>query len=269
MTRIVHLSDLHFGRARPELLAPLSTAITQAAPDLVVVSGDLTQRARSREFRAARAFLDALAVRWLAVPGNHDIPLFSPLERITRPYRKYRECIAYDLEPTVTLDGAVVAGCNTVDRFAHQRGRARIGSMRRICEAFALSGKDRLRIVVAHHPFEQDAGLHKRPMKRAAASLERLKDCGAHLVLSGHLHMWHSGAFVTRPGRIGPVQVHAGTSLSTRLRGEVNDFALLDIDGPDLGVTRMAVEAESTDFEAVEVTRFRREGDGLVRVEDV
>ncbi|HBZ43242.1 MAG TPA: phosphodiesterase [Maritimibacter sp.] len=267
MTRIIHLSDLHFGRARPELLAPLSTAIQEAAPDLVVVSGDLSQRARNHEFREARGFLDALGARWMAVPGNHDIPLFQPVSRILRPYRTYREWIAWDLEPVAELDDALVVGVNTVDRFAHQRGKARFGAMRHVCETVEQAGRNKLCIVVAHHPFEQTASVEKKPMKRAGLALDKLKGCGAHLVLSGHLHMWHAGPFVTRPGVSGPVQVHAGTSLSTRLRGEVNDFAVLDVEGQNLCITRMAVESDGIDFREMEQTHFRREGRGLLRVE--
>ncbi|WP_298492830.1 metallophosphoesterase [uncultured Maritimibacter sp.] len=267
MKRIVHLSDLHFGRARPELLKPLVAAVQAVEPDIVVVSGDLTQRARSREFRAARHFLDSLGARWLAVPGNHDMPLFQPVTRFFQPYRKYREMISFDLEPC--HDGGIyrVAGLNTTDRFAHQRGVARSGAIRRLCQRFADGPKDRFNIVVAHHPFEQDPAADKAPMKGREAALARLKDGGADVVLSGHLHTWHTGAFLTRPGDpAGPIQVHAGTSLSSRLRGEVNDFALLDMVPGQLTVTRMAVEADGVHFTERARAVFRREGVGLVAV---
>jgi 3',5'-cyclic AMP phosphodiesterase CpdA len=267
MSRLVHLSDLHFGRARPELLAPLAEAVASVSPDLVVVSGDLTQRARSREFAAAREFLDGLGARWLAVPGNHDIPLYQPWDRFLKPFRKYRENIALDLEPCHEGEDYLVAGLNTVDRFAHQRGTARPGGIRRICALFEEGGADRFNILLAHHPFEQDRTSHKAPMRRRRKALDRLKGCHTHLVLTGHLHMWHTGPFLTQPGRSGPIRVHAGTSLSNRLRGEVNDFAILDIEGDLLTVTRMAVEAERVDFTKRDVARFRREGAGLVALD--
>lgn len=265
MTRLAHLSDLHFGRARPELLAPLATAIGEAKPDLVVVSGDLTQRARTREFTEARHFLDSLGARWIAVPGNHDIPLFQPFTRLTRPYRKYRECISLDLEPVVETKDMIVAGSNTSDPLVHQRGKVRAGSMRRICQLFEAAEPAKLRIVVAHHPFEQHAGADKMPMKRAGQGLDRLAECGTDVILSGHLHMWHTGAFVTRPDRAGPIQVHAGTSLSSRLRGEVNDFGLLDVATDHLKVTRMAVPKDGATFEAREVVDYLRTESGLQR----
>ncbi|MBV7407993.1 metallophosphoesterase [Maritimibacter sp. DP1N21-5] len=267
MKRIVHLSDLHFGRTRPELLQPLVAAVTEVAPDLVVVSGDLTQRARTREFRAARHFLDSLGARWLAVPGNHDMPLFQPVTRFLQPFRKYREMISYDLEPCHENGLFMVAGINTADRFAHQRGVARGASIRRTCQRFGEGSDDRFHILVAHHPFEQDPSADKAPMKGREAALARLKDCGADVVLSGHLHTWHTGAFLTRPGDpAGPIQVHAGTSLSTRLRGEVNDFALLDMEPGRLTVTRMAVEHDGVHFAERARAVFRREGQGLVAV---
>src|SRR5579875_2925577 len=99
MRRIVHLSDLHFGRTRPDLLGPLLESIHAAAPDLVAVSGDLTQRARAGQFAAARRFLAALPRPVLVVPGNHDVPLDAAWARLLWPWRRYRHWIGRDLEP--------------------------------------------------------------------------------------------------------------------------------------------------------------------------
>lgn len=263
MTRIIHLSDLHFGRARPELLEPLSKAVRGAEADLVVVSGDLTQRARSREFTQARAFLDGLGARWLAVPGNHDIPLFQPLTRILRPFRKYREHISLDLEPVFENDRVIATGLNTVNRFVHQSGIVRTGAMRRVCSTLEASD-DRLKIVVAHHPFEQSGDTRKRPMRGAGFGMKRLTDCGADLILSGHLHMWHTGPFLANEHQPGPVQIHAGTSLSSRLRGEVNDFAIVDVLRSEVEVTRMAVADPEVTFAVQDCRKFDRASGALL-----
>src|SRR3954447_23999007 len=97
--RLAHLSDLHFGRVDPAAVEGLVRSLEAARPDLVVVSGDFTQSARTQEFRAARAFLDRLAAPGLGVPGNHDLPQWNPVERLVRPYDRYRLHIAEELEP--------------------------------------------------------------------------------------------------------------------------------------------------------------------------
>src|SRR6185295_4473790 len=99
MRTIVHLSDIHFGRVDARLLAPLVRLVREIAPDLVAVSGDLTQRARRRQFQQARAFLDQLPAPQLVVPGNHDVPLFNVAARFADPYGGYRRYISQDLEP--------------------------------------------------------------------------------------------------------------------------------------------------------------------------
>ncbi|WP_425050356.1 metallophosphoesterase family protein [Psychromarinibacter sp. S121] len=263
MTRLIHLSDLHFGRARPELLAPLLQAVTAANPDLVIVSGDLTQRARSAEFREARAFLDRIPAPWLAVPGNHDVPLYNLGERVLRPYRKYTRWISPVLAPAFVNEKVAVVGCNTVDPHRHQRGRIRSRDLDRLCRIFDEGPRNRLNILFAHHPFEQEDDVDKSLMKHAASGLRRLTACNTHVVLSGHLHRWRAGPFLTGTRSEGPVQVHSGTSLSSRLRGEVNDFARLDVTADTLDVTRMVVQDATLAFAEADRISFRRGASGL------
>jgi len=251
--RLVHLSDLHFGRTHPELLTPLIEAVNGATPDLVAITGDLTQRARRAQFREARAFLDRIEAPWRAVPGNHDVPLDNPILRVLRPFGRYRRYICRDLTPDFAIDGLVVQGLNTVDPFRWQRGRAR---RRQIAEACAmLSGTDAARVILAHHPFEQDPEDEKALMKHAGKELEALAGCGATLVLSGHLHRWRAEPFVARKSDGRVLQVHVGTGLSTRLRGEENDFAILDIDRDEIGLRRMV--AREGAFRQDSATTFR------------
>ena len=115
MRTVVHLSDLHFGRIDQALLAPLIEQIHAATPDLIVVSGDLTQRAKSAQFIAAREFLDALPQPQIVVPGNHDVPLYSVFERMVDPHRLYREIISSDLNPVLRVKGAVIVGVDSTD----------------------------------------------------------------------------------------------------------------------------------------------------------
>ena len=240
MIRIAHISDLHFGRTSPELLLPLVTALNAAKPDLVAVTGDFTQRARRSQYRAARGFLDRLRAPWMAVPGNHDVSLDNLWLRFMRPYGRYRRYICNDMMPVHRQDGLCVVGLNTVDRFRWQRGRVRWLQMRQACRIFSQS--DGVNVVLAHHPFEQDEDVEKSLMRDAEHAIERLSDCGAHLVLSGHLHRWRTEPFLSRKNHAQVLQVHVGTGLSTRLRGQENDFALLDIAHPDITVRRMIAQ---------------------------
>ena len=100
MRTIVHLSDLHFGRVNEALLTPLVEAVRALAPDVVVVSGDLTQRARAAEFQQAQEFLSRLPGPQIVVPGNHDVPLYNIAHRLLRPLDKFRRYIEPSLSPT-------------------------------------------------------------------------------------------------------------------------------------------------------------------------
>jgi 3',5'-cyclic AMP phosphodiesterase CpdA len=263
MTRIAHVSDLHFGREDAELLLPLRDAIRQARPDLVAVSGDLTQRARPAQFRAARAFLDGLGLPWIAVPGNHDIPLDEFWHRVMTPFGRYREAISEDLAPRWSNGAVVLEALNTADPRAWQRGRVRRRQLWRASGAFREAPEGAVRIVLAHHPFEHGPDVEKRLMKNARAAVEHLAAAGADLILSGHLHRWKAEAFLSRKVGARVLQVHVGTGLSTRLRGQPNDFALIAVAPGQVEITRMM--SEGGDFRPCRAARFRREGEVWLR----
>ncbi|HSQ20225.1 MAG TPA: metallophosphoesterase, partial [Blastocatellia bacterium] len=113
MRTLVHLSDIHFGRLDEAIIEPLIQTINNIKPDVVAISGDLTQRARSHQFKAARAFLDALPKPQIVVPGNHDIPMHNLLYRFAQPLDKYRRYITDDLRPLYSDEEIVVVGVNT------------------------------------------------------------------------------------------------------------------------------------------------------------
>ena len=123
MRVIVHLSDIHFGRVDPATIEPLASAITRRSPDLLAVSGDLTQRARRREFAAARSFLDALPFPRLVIPGNHDVPLHNVFTRFLTPLARYRRAITDDLSPVHRDDEMIVVGVNTARSWTWGEGR--------------------------------------------------------------------------------------------------------------------------------------------------
>lgn len=261
MARLIHISDLHFGRTRHELLRPLIEQLNGLEPDLIAISGDLTQRARSSQFRAARAFMDRLEPPTLVVPGNHDVPLEDLFTRVLFPFRRYRKWIDEQLEPSFENDEIAVIGLNTVNHLAWQRGRIGRHAVHRVRTAF--NGADgRVRIVVAHHPLEHRPTDSKALMRGATQAIDAFAEAGADIVLTGHLHSWRAEPFAERVGRRGAVQVHAGTGLSTRLRGEENDFNVLTIGPEEVVVERYAAGHGQEAFEKVQTAIFRSDPQG-------
>ena len=260
MARLIHISDLHFGRTRHELLRPLIDQLNGIEADLIAISGDLTQRARSSQFRAARAFMDRLEKPVLVVPGNHDVPLEDVLARFFQPYKRYRKWIGRELEPSFVNDEIAVVGLNTVNHLAWQRGRISGRAVRRVCSAF--DGDGRVRIVVAHHPLEHRPTDQKALMRGAEEAIEAFAECGADVVLTGHLHSWRAEPFAERVGRRGTLQVHAGTGLSTRVRGEENDFNVLTVSPAEIVVERYAAGEGDEAFRPLLRAVFRSGGEG-------
>lgn len=253
MTRLLHLSDLHFGRVRPDLTEPLIATINELAPDLVVVSGDFTQRARLWQFRQARAFLDRLAPPVLSVPGNHDTPLDNVVVRFLWPWRRYRRFIDRNLMPTWEKDLTRVAGVNSVNPFSWQRGRIGKTASAHITRTFAGLPDQWFRVAVMHHPLEHGPQVHKQLMRGAGAALDLLGQTGVDIVLSGHLHLGSAAPFRAAPGTL---FVQAGTGLSTRLRDEENTFNLLTLARDDLRIDRYSAGTEPV-FRLFDTSRFR------------
>tara|TARA_R110002020_G_scaffold26514_34_gene86064 strand:- start:2721 stop:3563 length:843 start_codon:yes stop_codon:yes gene_type:complete len=249
LKRLLHISDLHFGRDRPELLDPLIEQINAFAPDLVAISGDLTQRARDKQFMRAREMIDRITAPCLIVPGNHDTPLDHLIERFFTPWRRYRKWIAQDLEPQEHDAGWSVIGINSVNPLGWQRGKFGNRAVRRVETGFADTPDDAFRIVVAHHPLEHQPEDTKKLTRGAETALPELARLGTDLYLSGHLHSWRADVFVTRHPHPAVLQVHAGTVLSDRLRGEENDFNLITLEGDTVQVDRYAGRQDGSGYD--------------------
>jgi 3',5'-cyclic AMP phosphodiesterase CpdA len=269
MRTLVHLSDLHFGRVDARLLDPLISAVTATSPDLIAVSGDLTQRARSQQFRDARAFLDALPQPQIVVPGNHDVPLHNVFTRFLQPLHKYKRYITRNLQPAYVDDEIVVVGVNTARSLTFKGGRINEDQVVRIREQLCVSGDDLIKTVVTHHPFDLPAGHNERDLVgRSKMAMTGLAECGADLFLAGHLHVSHTGHTAKRYNISGhsALVVQAGTASSTRARGEANSFNVIRIHRPDISVERLEWRPESSTFAASGKERFRHTSDGWIRL---
>ncbi len=264
MRTLVHLSDLHFGRVDPALLDPLVAAIHALRPDLVVVSGDLTQRARKAQFAQARAFLDRLPQPRLVVPGNHDIPLYNPFKRFFSPLANFRALVCADVEP-VFVDGEIaVLGVNTARSLTFKHGRINVEQVARLRDRLGGVPSQVTRIVVTHHPFDPpaDADPSER-LGRADMAMPALARLGVDVLLSGHLHATHVSNTAARyriPG-FAALAVQAGTATSTRGRGEVNAFNVLRIDDPRIEVVRHGYDPAQGAFVAMDGHAYTRSGD--------
>lgn len=248
MVRLLHLSDLHFGRERPELLEPLVALVGRLCPDVTVISGDLTQRARPEQFDAAAALIARLPGPVLSVPGNHDMPLWNPVARLLRPFARWRAAVSPELEPMVDLPGLRVIGLNTADPHVWQRGLIRPGALARTCARLRAAVPGQLRVVALHHPLHQPAASGKTPMKGAGPAALALAEAGADVILCGHLHHWAAAPYALREGGRALLCVQAGTTLSTRLRGQENDLNLITHAAGRISVTRYAARGDATTF---------------------
>jgi 3',5'-cyclic AMP phosphodiesterase CpdA len=240
---LVHLSDLHFGRVDARLLAPLRERVQALRPHLVVVSGDLTQRAKPSEFRAARAFLDLLPAPLLAVPGNHDVPFYNLFQRFLQPLDKYRRYISDDLQPAYIDEAIAVVGVNTARSSVFKGGRINREQIEHARELLCALPDSVTKIVFTHHPFDLPPGHASRELVgRARKAMQMFARCGADILLSGHLHESHAADTRLRYkiGDFVALVVQAGTATSTRGRGEANSFNVLHIDHPRVRVERYA-----------------------------
>ncbi|KAB8036651.1 metallophosphoesterase family protein [Janthinobacterium aquaticum] len=263
MRTIVHLSDLHFGKVDQQLLAPLRKLVDQLEPHVVVVSGDLTQRARSAEFKDARGFLDHLPGPQIIVPGNHDVPLYNIFSRFLTPLVKYQRYVTDDLSPEYIDDEVAVLGINTARSLTFKDGRISHEQIAALRARLAALPEGLTRIIVTHHPFDLPENFDKDDLvDRAPQALQMFSECGVDLLLAGHLHASVAGNTSRRYKIDGyaALMVQAGTATSTRGRGESNSFNVLKVENSAIRVERYSWNEERADFEKVSTEAFERRG---------
>jgi 3',5'-cyclic AMP phosphodiesterase CpdA len=268
MRSIVHLSDLHFGRVDAQLIEPLRRRISALAPHVLVVSGDLTQRAKPHEFREARDFLDSLPAVKIVVPGNHDVPLYNVFQRFLTPLRKYRRYITRDLEPTYIDDEIAVVGINTARSLVFKGGRVNEEQVEAIRAKLCTLSERITKIVVSHHPFDLPEHMDEDDIVgRAREAMQMFSRCGADILLAGHVHLSHAGDTTRRYDIDGfsALVVQAGTATSTRGRGETNSFNAVRAARDEVTVERYSWDEAAGEFKPASTETFHRTDRGWLR----
>jgi 3',5'-cyclic AMP phosphodiesterase CpdA len=258
---IAHLSDLHFGRVDPAIVEPIVAAVKRLRPDLVAISGDLTQRARRVEFEQARQFVDRLPQPRIVVPGNHDVPLHNPWSRFVSGMSLFREYISKELESSYVDEAIAVAGVNTARALTWKGGRINRTQIERVRLHFCGAAASVLRIVVAHHPLDLPEAWRRRDRAwRARRAFREWAGCGVDMVLAGHIHLAFAGseAELLRLGNHGAIVVQAGTAISTRGRGEPNSFNAIEVRENAISVERHTWDASAKMFRVSHTHDFAR-----------
>lgn len=261
---IAHLSDLHFGKiAHAGIVNAIVREINARVPDVVAISGDLTQRARRIEYQAASALLEAIEPPWIVVPGNHDVyPWWMPFSRIFRPLARYRSHISVDDEPSFQLPGLAVLGINSAYGRTVKGGRIGSRERARIAEFFEGFDVGVFKVILVHHHLTQIQALGPHDIARnARKTLEIAGEVGVDLVLCGHLHISHIEPIEIVPMRHRLVIASAGTATSSRGRREhrmTNFYNMISIHSDEFLVEERRYDPDEEQFVTDGTARFER-----------
>jgi 3',5'-cyclic AMP phosphodiesterase CpdA len=257
---LLHISDVHFGPPhRPELAEKVLEFAGRHRPDVIVLSGDLTQRAKPKQFQEARRFVDRLPAPTLVVPGNHDVPLYRVWSRALSPFATYRKHFSPELEPAWRDDELLLVGLNTAHGWTLKEGRVSMGRLREVVALMQAVPPGVFKVVVAHHHLTPPPRFGTQTVaSNAFEAIETFSAAGVELVLSGHQHQTYvatSEEFYPS-GRAPVIILHAGTTTSSRGRGsevDKNTFNWIRIDERSLRVSHYHWEPSLAEF--VEISR--------------
>lgn len=262
MTTLLHISDTHFGTEQPPVVEALTALAAALAPQLLVISGDITQRARTAEFAAARRFIDRLALPFVSIPGNHDLTVLNPLTRLLAPYTGYRGTFGDELEPVHESDRLLVQCVKTTRWWRHIEGEVNAAQVERVAARLRRARPEQLRVVVVHQPVHVEGEAEAKHLLRGReAALSAWAEAGADVVLGGHIHLPYV-AELTPPGAGGAriVVAQAGTALSSRVRRQapnsVNVIRHEASDAARFSVERWDFSVERGEFERVNARAF-------------
>lgn len=240
MTTLLQISDPHFGTERPQVVEALLRFAHDLAPDVAILSGDITQRARRDQFERARVFADALAApRLLAIPGNHDVPLFNLVARVATPYANFDRAFGPEREPTFAGHDVLLVTVDTTRWYRHKDGEVAAAQIDRVSRRLRDATVSQVRIVVAHHPvFAIKPSDEANVLHGHAAAIRAWSSAGADLIVGGHIHLPYVRALREHYPDLAREMyvVQAGTAVSSRVRHEagnsVNVFRISDSGAP-------------------------------------
>lgn len=256
MSVLLQISDTHFGTEDPPVVLALQALAQELRPDALVFSGDITQRARPAQFKAAREFCDSLRIpKMLSLPGNHDIPLYNVLARIAAPFRGYEKAFGGELEPVMELPDAIVIGVNTTRPERHTDGEVSPQQVARVVDLLRGVPRDKLRVVVTHQPScvmrEEDK---PDQLHGGEAAVKAWSDAGADLVLGGHIHLPYVTDVreVVKGASRTMYCVQAGTAVSRRVRHNTpNSVNVFRWEPPAAGAPRVC-KVERWDYDVAD-----------------
>ena len=269
MATLLHLSDLHFGKPfRPNVAEAVLVQSRELRPDVVVISGDFTQRARVEQFRQAAEFLRQFDSPVVVTPGNHDVPFYRFWERFLTPYRNYRRYISEDLNSVTEVAGLVIVALNSSRRFTLTNGRIRRSQLDFAARAFEATDDSLTRVVVTHHHLAPPPGFERtNVMPYARRALKEFTALGVDLIMAGHMHSAYIGNSLDFfPGELerrGIVIVQCGTTTSKRGRGREtlrNTFNVIRVEGDVIRVTHCVWIADEGRFMPISEHSFPRGG---------
>ncbi|MCS6886147.1 MAG: metallophosphoesterase [Acidobacteriota bacterium] len=266
MRLIAHISDLHFGSEDRQVAEALLLDLLLLRPTLVAISGDLTQRARRREFLAAKEFLKQLPFPVLTVPGNHDIPLYNLFDRLLSPYKRYRYYISDELDPYYVDEEIAVLGINTAHGLTIKNGRFVDEHVAKLERSFGSLDSTIFKVLVTHHHFTPPPG-HKATaiIEGAYRAARAIESCRVDLMLAGHLHRSYMQDLSHHYAIERSVIVaQAGTAISRRSRGESNSYNVITVNGSDTYITLRVWNG--TSFVDQMTAHFRKGSSGWVRL---
>jgi 3',5'-cyclic AMP phosphodiesterase CpdA len=253
MRTLLQISDTHFGTEQQPVLDALLTLSHRISPDVVVVSGDITQRARRVQFSVARAFTEQLQARHiLAIPGNHDIPLFNLFARYFYPYANYARAFGANLEPVFEDEDALVICVNTTRPSRHKDGEVSEQQIQHVAKRLSTASKRQLRIVVTHQPVHViDAHDIPNLLHGRDAAVRAWSNAGVDIIMGGHIHLPHmrplADGFVDLPRAAWSIQ--AGTAVSHRTRSGIpNSVNVITTAFPTCVVERWDFNAADSAF---------------------
>ncbi|MFY2764273.1 metallophosphoesterase family protein [Arenimonas sp. MALMAid1274] len=253
MSLLLQVSDPHFGTERADVVQALAALAETKRPDVLVLSGDITQRARRSQFDAAARLCDRLAIaRHVVIPGNHDIPLFDLATRLFNPYRLYRRTFGDALEPELDLPDLLVLAVKTTRRYRHKNGEVSPAQVERVAARLRQAAPGQLRVVVTHQPLDVPYRHEEHNLARGhETAVHAWVQAGADVVMGGHIHLPFirplSARYPTLRRRAWCVQ--AGTAVSTRVRdGLPNSVNLVETTGAGFAFTERWDYLEGSGF---------------------